>query len=522
MIKVFNTKLITVVCLIVLVVLAGIYIAGGQMLPASIKSSFQNKNCQQGLTVSKFYLSAYPAFLADQNISDLSKECAMYAAATEVEQKKNWQAAFNAYKTYKQTYPAGMFAAEANEHSALILTTWAKEQLAAKQYTEAIENIDLVLNHFATTSVAANASQLIPDIYITWAKDQCEASNFTEAQTTLKALNTWAQDANKSEYIKLAQNELAQMYMTWGLSLQSAQQFEDAKIKFDLAASTSPESSAKAKNAIVSLYIGWGNALIAKNDVPGAIEHYQTAISLADEKEKPAIRDQIATAHLKSADLLSNKEDFLGALKEVEQAKEFAASDNAKKDIQTAHTAIYQAFSKSTGKQAQQAMADVIEKTCTHKETETSIFGTNKNNIRAALYVHYQTVDKGILTEKIRANTPESLHYVACATEKTEKVTLSNSRPLFNRDPEYGAYSAEELARHTHYTVERVTLFWNIEIYELKTGKLITTKLFAGSSPPSWRDAWIFMNNNLDAFGSLSGNPPAPEEISAWLEQYLK
>src|SRR4051812_31458669 len=92
---------------VVLIVLIGVYVAGNFIIPGSIKSNYQSKNCEQVLALDNFYASAYPAFMADKSIPDLTKECALYSVAAESEQNKSWQAAYNAYQAYQQTYPKG-------------------------------------------------------------------------------------------------------------------------------------------------------------------------------------------------------------------------------------------------------------------------------------------------------------------------------------------------------------------------------------------------------------------------------
>ena len=513
-----NPKLKIVIPIVVLfIVLAGAYLAGNSILSNSIKSNYQNKNCEQVLSLGQTYASFYPASIADKSIPDLTKECALYSLAIEAEQKKNWQDVYNAYQSYNQSYPKSVFAEDVNEHSALILTNQAREQLANKKYKEAIENIKLVLADFGKTKASATSANLMADVYTAWAKDQRDANDFAKAEETLKTFSTWAQSAKETEAVKSAQIALAQTYLGWGLSLQAKQQFEDARQKMELATSTDPQPEAgpgtQAKAAQAKLYSDWGDALLAQNDVPAAIAHYQTAITLSSEKDQPAIQDQIAVAHLKLAEGLNGKEDFLGALKEIEQAKTIATGDAAKTKIETAQTATYQAFSQSSGEQTQQAIADAAEKICSNKQPELPIFGLDANSIRAYLFPK----GEGTLTDKVAANTPASLHYVACATPSTKGETLKTSRS--KRMP--GGWW--QPIAGSNIVVERVTNFQDIKLYDLKTGKIVASQLFAGKAPISWADIWAYIDaNGVSDDITFDGPEPSLEVISAWVAKYMK
>lgn len=505
--KALNSVLkIVIVVAVTLIVLLGIYFAGNLMLPASIKSNYQSKNCEQVLALDGFYTSAYPALIADKDIVDLTKECALYSLAAETEQKKAWQSAYNAYKTYKETYPAGLFAPEADEHSALILTAWAKEQLAAKQYTDAIGNITLILNNFGTTSTALDAGSLMSDVYIAWAKDQRESSDFTGAETTLKAFSTWANSVKKSEYIKSAQRELAQTYLSWGLAFQSLKQFDDARAKLELAISTDPEPLApsgpamQSKAAKTKLYTEWGDALIAKNDFAGAIDRYQTVISLSEEKYQPTAKDHLAAVYLEWAADLSSAEDFQGALSKIAEATQNSGTEAGKKMAETAQTDTYTAFSKSTGTQAAQAIKDAIKQVCEkNKKPALPIFGLDKEHILAGIY----GVDDQ-LPENVTAKTPGSLHYAACIDMKT--TTLQTTKVL------WATFAREQYS-------------WDTTLRPISDPQSSTQTTIQGGTPPPLPQL-TFANFRDYLLGGTfyrsRGSNPDPVALANWLLTVMK
>ncbi len=557
-----NKKLITL-AVVAFIVLSGIYLAGNFILPNAIKSSYQAKNCEQVLSLDNFYVSIYPAPIADQSIAALTSECALYALAVETEGKKTatWQDVYNAYKAYMDQYPNGPLFSDAQEHGALALTALAKEQLGAKRYTEAlaaigtiqqsfgktnaakeaasltseihlavakdqlaakeytnaIETINLVLQGSDGASASNNAASLISEVYTAWAKDQRDSDDFAGAETTLKAFKTWAERAKKADAIKSAQGELAQTYLAWGLDFQNQKQFENAKAQFDQAISNDPDPSvatgpaAQAKSAQIKMYTIWGDSFIEKNDFDNAIKRYEIVVSLSEAKDQPAAKDQISGIYLKWTTNLSSSDDFIGALKTVEQAKEVAATDSAKKQAETTQADVYQAFSQSSGEQAQQAMTETAKKVCLNEQPTLPIFGTDSNTIHAYLYI---PGNESNLTDAVKATTPASLHYVACVTEKSKSDPIMKST---NTDKQGRSITG------SYYTIERITNYWDIQLYDIKTGKMAASQLFAGSAPPSWGYIRTYTNNNY-IVGSIAfaGTMPSLETVSAWVEKYMK
>jgi tetratricopeptide (TPR) repeat protein len=497
---------VVVIVLIVLIAVPGIYLAGNYMLANAIKSNYQGKNCEQVLSLDNFYASVYPAPIADQSLAALTSECILYSLAVENEGKKAWQDAYNTYQVYSQTYPKGLFLSEAQEHSAIALMAQAKEQLAAKKYNDAIGNVNLVLQNFGKTSAAKEAAGLMSEVYITWAKGQRDASDFAGAEGTLKAFKAWAEKAQKMEDVKSAQRELAQTYLAWGLAFQTQKQFESAKAKFDLAISTDPEPlanagpAAQAKAATVKLYVTWGDTFLEKNDFVSAIDRYQIVVSLSEAKDQPVAQDRISGVYLKWASNLSGSEDFLGALKKIEEATKNAATDAGKKSIESATTETYTAFSKSSGEQARQAMKDAIKSVCEkNKKPDLPIFGLDKEHILAGIY----GVDDA-LPDNVLAKTPGELHYVACIEMTTE--TLQRMTFLWA-------------------TFVREKYTWNVTLRQISTGEeTATTKIVGGTPPPLPK---LTYGNYLDyllggSFYRSRGSNPDVVALANWLLTVMK
>ncbi len=496
------------------VLLLLIYIGGIFVLPGAIKSSYQGKNCGLTLGLNSIYTSIYPATMVDKSIAGPVGECVAYAAGTTSQDKKAWQDSYVAYKSYAETYPKGLFSAEAHEQTAMVLTAWSKELLAQKKYEQAIGNLDLVLKSYSDT--ATEAADLMPEVYTAWGADQRGSSDFAGSETTFKAFEAWAQNAKQTESAKTAQRELAQTYLAWGLALQSQKQFEDAKAKLDLAISTDASSQAKAAQG--KLYTQWGDDLIEKKEFVEAIERYKIVITLSESKEQPAAKDAVANGYLKWAASLSKSEDFLGALKQVEEAGKNAATDAGKKSVESAKTDTYTAFSKSSGPQARKAMRDATKTTCEDKKKpDLPIFGLDKDKLQAAIY----GVDDR-LPDNVAAKTPSAMHYVACVEEGTQTV---QSRRFTWRKFEFIAPFPRLKGRS--YEVQWISekYIWNITLRDIASGTVIAeTSLEGGAPPPLPKPPATNLNDTLvgGEFQHFQGTKPDVADLAKWLLTVMK
>lgn len=502
------------VCILALVI--GAYFTGQAFLGDRIKSGYKTKDCAQVIEMNKLYTNLYTATIADQSLTNLTHECNLYSMAHETEHTKNWQETYNTYQAYKRYYPKGLFASEAEEKSLLALTNLAKEELAAKKYTDAFETVGVISESFDDIKTDADTNGMVAEIYKTWIEDQRETNDFDETIKTIKEFNAWAQDANSQEYTDASQFELTQTYLTWGEALASKKQFETASAKFDMAVSSDPKSLVdEVKTAKAKLYMTWGDSFIEQNDFPNAVAQYQTAVTQLDTKDQAGAQDQVAGVYLKWATSLSHSDDFQSAFEKIEQAKTTAATNSGKENVETAQANLYQALSTSSSAYALQVMDDAAGKICgaNHTNPELPIFGTDTSNIRIHLYSHPPI--SGTPTNKVKATMPASMHYVACLS--VEKLYLSTHRGIRTK-PDRGYLIP---IFNSQYTVERYSILWNIEIYNLND-MLIAAKQFVGAAPPRWEKLMGAMEERTDTFATFTGDGPSLEKISAWISQYMK
>lgn len=505
------TLIVLVVGVVVLAVL--LYIGGNFALPAIIKTNYQSKNCELVLSLNNTYTSIYPAVMVDQSIPAQVKECALYLVAGDDEKQQSWQDAYNAYKSYADLYPAGLFSVEARNHSAAVLLGWSKALLAQKKYQEAVGKLEQLSKDYANTPADAETAAQMTQTYIAWAVGLRDSSDFAGAEATIKAFEGWAQNAKLGEATKSAQHELAQTYLSWGLALQAQKQFDDAKAKLDLAISADPQPlatdgpAAQAKAAQVKLYTEWGDDFLGKKDFTNAINRYQAAIPLALPQDQPAAKDVVANAYLAWAASLRGSEDFLGALQQIEAARKNTGSAAGTKSVDTANSDTYLAFSKSSGTQAVKAMKDAIKAVCAGTKPDLPIFGLDQHNILAAA----SGIDHP-LPDNVLAKTPGTLHYVACIDPEAVQVEKKDI-PVWTGS----GFATGKMVREKEV--------WHVSLVRVTDATLVQKADFEGGPPPAMPS--LVRSNFISIvtggmYQRYKGTDPDAVQLANWMLGIMK
>lgn len=480
-----------------------LYGAGFIVLPISVLTNFQGRDCNSAITFHKIYQALYPAFLKDGSLSAPVSECQVYVTGTSNEAKGLWSESYDAYRAYSAAYPNGLFATDAHQRSGFVLVNIAREQAEQKKYEQAVASLDLVVASYSDTGVINEAWGLYPSMYTSWGRSLRDAQDFAAAEQVFQTFLTWSQHNQRPESVTDAQKELAQTYLAWGLDLQDQQQFEDAIARFDMVLALDTESqsdaAAQAKSAQRNAYMQWGNESLEQNQFQEAIEKYQRAVSLADDIDA---EDALANAQIHWATDLSAAEDFLGGLEHLKTVKDAALSADMKTSLEAAFGETYLAFSRSTGLQAQQAMKDVLKTVCAKdKAPDLPIFGLNPDVIRLGI----DGVEDA-LPDILVAKSPGEMHYVACV--EAQKKTIESRRIkriilYFSR-----GYLYEYVDQY------RIQILWDIKLFETGTRKTIAETTLLGGTPPPFPVG-------EDTSGDYFSGPPPLDELEEWFQSVI-
>ncbi|MCC6569246.1 MAG: hypothetical protein IT315_08415 [Anaerolineales bacterium] len=497
--------------IVIVVTIISLFAYGGGLiaLPLSILSNYQSRNCESVLAQHGIYTTLYPAFLEDQTLSDPVMECALYTLANIEHGEESWAGSYNAYKVYESRYPHGVLANDVHQQAALSLTNLIKEQISAKKFPDALTNLNLVSASYDDTESAQIAFDFFPQLYTAWGQDLRSAGRFEEALGVYGDYKSWAEKEQAAEHSKLAQAEIAQTYLDWGLQLQSQKKFQEAESKFESARSANPTLAEKVQANEEKFYTEWGNFLIEQGDFALAMEQYELAAKLAEQRDPLAAKDVLANGYIQWAGGLSAEEDFIGALVLLDFALENAATDSVKTSVDEARTETYLAFSKSDGEQAQKAMKDAVAIVCQHHiNPRLAIFGLNSSAIHAGVYGTDQ-----VSPEPVIANSPGEMHYVACISKDTRIV----SREL-HHIPDVIVYA--NLPPVTlNLFFSRVKYIWNVSLRDINTGNEVTTTIIEAVEPPMI-DPGSLRDHIKNPF--YYGPEPDIADLTAWLLTVLK
>jgi tetratricopeptide (TPR) repeat protein len=492
---------------VVVLLLLG-YLVGYMALPSAIKSAYPGGNCESVLNLEGTYTSLYPSMMVNKSVANTVRECAVYTLAVNNEEKKTWRDSYDAFNVYSETYPEGLFAIEAHEHSAISLTGLAKEEIDQKKYVEAVENLNLILVDYKDTKAAIEADNLIPEVYTAWGADLRATGDFVGAERIFNDFKTRADSNQKKEQAKSAQYELAQTYLAWGLSLQSQKQFDDAKANFDLAVSFNPGLAEQIQASQTELYSEWGDYLVEQRDFAGAMEQYETAAALSENGDPTSASDIIANGYIQWASGSITEEDYLGGLVLLDFAQASTVTDSTKTLVDNARSDLYLAFSKSNAEQAQKAIMDAVRIVCEHHiQPRLPIFGLDNDSILVDIY----GIEGTLLPENVAATTPASLHYVVCI-EENSRVGGSTIHNIY-----------ATAAGFKPYLFERLQYTWTVTLRKTDTGEETATTIIEGGDPPQlptiYWDIYVAARS-----GSTQYFGPKPDfaELVNWLSSVIK
>lgn len=511
------------ITLFIIMIAAGIvvlglgYVGGYFLLPDMIRSAYQGKDCEMVLSRNDVYTGIYPAMIVDNEVHDLALECAVYTLAISMEGKENWRDAYNAFQVYSDTYPQGLFVVEAHENGADALINLVREEMSKGKYSEAVSDINTLLEDYGDSAVATDAEELRFDLRLSFGVVLRDNSDYAGAEQIFKEIYTWAQEKDNMEYSTLSQLELAKTYLDWGMALQSQESFAEANTKYDAAISSDPDPSLnsgpaeRARANQVELYTQWGDSLFQQGNYMEAMDYYGIAAELTGKLDSTAAKDIMARAYVNWAIELSNTEDFIGALVLLDYAEAKFASEPTKELVDGARQDVYLSFSESDGEQALSALNAAIAIVCVHQvQPRLPIFGLDIDNVLFGVYgVEVE------LPKDIAATTPGSLHYVACVEEDTKIVgTATHGVGSFYFDP--GApYGLVQIRYERHQYV------WMVSLRETKTGGETTSTIIEGGEPPPLPSTTqeIYQNARKPLF---FGDKPNVEDLADWLLMAIK
>lgn len=489
----------------------GAYAAGGWMLPNMINNSYTERNCASVIQQNETLHSFYPMVSTQDNgVAAKVNECSSYLYATSMETKKEWMKAHQAYRTYAETYPKGIFVKEAQAQGAQMLLSQAADQFSQKKYQDALTNLNQVIKIYPDSPATNEATSQITNIYVVWGTEFRDAAKFVDAESTFNKLLELGKKNNNTDQQQKAQEELAQTYLAWGQAVQSKKNYQEAQQHYEQATKADPNTStadgpgAKAKSLLTKLFEEWGDSLLAEKKFSDATGKYNEAIALAPASEKERLGEKVNQITLSLIKAEVDKEDFLKAIDIVKDAQAKASDEKLKKDLEKALNDTYLAFSKSSGKQAQKAIADAMRNICDRdKAPSLPIFGLDQEKKLSGFYGK-DTADAQ-LPDTVRAITPGTMHYVACVDRSTTFVRTAPQR--------VGNYLVYLGYQRVH---------WTINLKDIKTLKTVASNKFTGGDP-----AQVKLQNIRNAISEIISGPdlgsnPNLDEIATWILRYLK
>jgi tetratricopeptide (TPR) repeat protein len=492
-----------------IVLLLGLYFAGGYGLANSIHKGYEDGDCQPALQLGQYLERFYPqaiAPFAEQALSNV-EECRVYTDATTLEDDEEYELAYQAYESYAKAYQDGRFSEQAIDNAAQNLFRWGESLLESGQTHQAIQTFNKLLKDYPQSGAAQSANQNLPEAYLKWAREAWQAGDYSEGIQRMLLLHEqypqspaglqtktllpeiyldWAnvlwQEKDYEEaivkllqiksayptsgYLNTANEVLSEIYFEWGQELHEEKDYGNAVEKLNMAArlvsASNKDLANEIQECICSAHKDWAVALLTLKNFSGAISHYKTAGTHASTSaEKSNISEAVASTYLDWAQDLIKKNSFHEALEKIELARKASKVAVIEARSNQTYDDTVQAFSKSSGAQAKKEMEAVVPLICSGKTVSLPIFALNPDEKKFFSAIN--------LPGELQAKTPETLHYVVCRSISERKIQTC------------GPYISQKYG--TRHYIERYVIDWKVTVFDVLTDKVLSQNTFTGSYP---------------------------------------
>lgn len=458
-------------------------------------------------------VAAYDAFLANRGATPLApraaaeRETAIFAWAASQRSAGQYAAALQTYALLARADADQ--ARRADDAAAQTYVEWGEADLAAGRVGEAITRWKDLLATYPDNAASAAIPATIGDAYLQWEAVLAEAQSHEDLQQVYAEELDWAASRDDDALIADAQLRQASALLAWSEALRQQGDYEGAWAKNDLAARGDPAPSAaggpaaQAVAARPALLREWAADLIKKQRYQDAIQRLRQARDLtapADTAAIQAIDEAISQAYLGLIAFQSGASNFQAALRTVEEALTYATSDAARAAVEERRAATIDAFARSRGNEARDAMSAAMASLCGEGSMPAApSFGLADADVRLLLSGDDAAIRR-IMSANINAQSPAELHYAACASSESRII--------------------ERCPYDNGYTVHRYREYLTVSVYAISSGRRIAQQTFSGSPADACAFVESFTIGRL--VKAKYGGDPDLDALVAWLKGILE
>jgi tetratricopeptide (TPR) repeat protein len=364
---------IAVTIALVIIGLPILYITNGMETNRQVDALFAERKCTE-VVAHKTFAQTFPKALFSSLYSVYHQidECQAKLDLDYFLGTQHWPSAYDVIQHYLGNYPNGVFSAEMSEKAGSVLTAWANNLAAEKDYKTAIERLELIEGVYSSSSAASASRNIIFNDYLFWGRDLFEQKDFEGAEKVLKEVS--------------------------------------------LSEKASAEQVKQANQGIAAVYLQWGKKEIENGNTDQGLQHYDAAQSLApDLADYTKLKNQ---AGLIRVEALIQKNDFDQAITILNAQLETVTEEQDKADILAEQTKVFNLYGQSDGKQAQALMSATSISMCGGQPATIPIFGTDPNVSRFA-FVSPFTMQ---IPDGWGAFRPAEMHYSVCIESTKAKI----------------------------------------------------------------------------------------------------
>ncbi|MDH7487850.1 MAG: hypothetical protein QHJ81_16445, partial [Anaerolineae bacterium] len=176
-------------------------------------------------------------------------ECGLFVFAENRAQQGAYAEAVSGYEALLGRYPLSALISVARERAAAVRAEWAAVLQQEREFAAALDQLQIVQDHYADTAVGENVLGLSADVYAAWAAALRAERDYDQAILLYGWLLADYPDAPAAQR---AATLAAETYLDWAAALRREGAYETAIGKYQAISQRYPETAAGQESAALA------------------------------------------------------------------------------------------------------------------------------------------------------------------------------------------------------------------------------------------------------------------------------
>jgi WD40 repeat protein/tetratricopeptide (TPR) repeat protein len=356
----------------------------------------------------------------------------------------------------------------------------AEDKLRQGDYLGAVEDYKTFTNSHAESPHTEFVESQMAKTYLDWGEDLLQQHQYEDAIEKYLIISEQYGNLPSAQSISA---KLVDAYMQWGNSLVQAGEYEDAIEKFTIVLTDYKTSNIvrSATTQLATAFLKWGDALAQSADYQGSIEKYRVVLhDYKDESIAQTALTNLVAAYDNLGQQLIEKKSFSTAMDAYVLANAFSTDSAMRAKFEAAYKTAFAELLTDAETDGQSVMGEALIMACNGKPGKSPVLGMSSDTLLGVQFCNNS--EKVQLPEEWIAKTPGDFRYVV---------------DIYFRETVFAPCSYTG-----GHTLQRTGEAKEIAIYDVRTGKRVDQKIYAGR-PPICPETYLFSGNTDSIKGGV-------------------